>query len=38
MSRVIGAILLGVLTYDGNLLIIRPRDARRGAHTRTDRP
>lgn len=25
MARLVGAILLGVLTYDGNLLIIRPR-------------
>ena len=37
MSRVIGAILLGVLTYDGNLLMIRPRDGQRGGPTRTDR-
>jgi len=28
MSRVIGAILLGVLTYDGNLLIIEPGRSR----------
>ena len=25
MDRLLNAILLGVLTYDGNLLIIRPR-------------
>lgn len=31
MDRVINAILLGVLTYDANLLILEPRKARRGA-------
>ncbi len=28
MDRLIGAILLGILTYDANLLVIRPKDAK----------
>jgi hypothetical protein len=30
MARVINAILLGVLTYDGNLIIIEPPSGRKG--------
>jgi hypothetical protein len=32
IDRVICAILLGVLTYDANLLIVRPPERRGGAH------
>ncbi|NUQ64501.1 MAG: C39 family peptidase [Pirellulales bacterium] len=35
IDRVIGAILLGILTYDANLLIIEPRK-RQGGKTRAD--
>jgi hypothetical protein len=31
MQRLLGAILLGVLTYDANLLVLEPPD--RAAHT-----
>jgi hypothetical protein len=38
IDRAIGAILLGVLTYDANLLIIRPRKGSRGPlHAHSDR-
>jgi len=38
MDRVINAILLGVLTYDANLLIIQPaRETRSHASTDPDR-
>jgi len=33
MERLINAILLGVLTYDANLLIIRPKKATHAAHS-----
>lgn len=34
MARVINAILLGVLTYDGNLIILEPPSARKGKSCR----
>ncbi len=33
INRVMGAIMLGVITFDANLLIIRPRDKRDAPHT-----
>jgi len=37
MARVINAILLGVLTYDGNLIILEPPQHRKEPHAVTDR-
>ncbi|MEJ2469593.1 MAG: hypothetical protein P8Y96_00540 [Desulfuromonadales bacterium] len=37
MQRVINAILLGVLTYDGNLIIIEPPAGKEKTHAATDR-
>ncbi|MBI2825739.1 MAG: C39 family peptidase [Planctomycetia bacterium] len=38
IDRVIGAILLGIVTYDANLLIIEPREKRKqGSHAGPDR-
>ena len=37
INRVINAILLGVLTYDGNLIIIEPPQKRRKAHAKSHR-
>lgn len=36
-DRVIGAILLGIMTYDGNLLIIRPRANKERIHADSNR-
>ena len=36
IDRVIGAILLGILTYDANLLIIEPRRKRKPQGRRAD--
>ena len=40
LSRLINSILLGIITYDANLLVIEPhaRGARRGAGARSDPP
>ncbi len=37
IARVINAILLGVLTYDGNLIIIEPPPGGKGPHAKPDR-
>lgn len=37
INRVINAILLGVLTYDGNLIIIEPPQKKRKAHAKSHR-
>ena len=37
INRVINAILLGVLTYDGNLIIIEPPQKRRNVHAKSHR-